>query len=266
MMADDKNKLLCDINNQKGIYKLLAIMQSLRAPDGGCPWDLKQNYQSILPYTIEEVYEVAEAIESGDFDSLKEELGDLLFQVVFYAQLGKEDGLFDFDRIVENINEKLISRHPHVFSSQNDLSDSEIKNAWEELKVEERKSKGKSGTLDDIPKALPELKRAQKIQKRVAKIGFDWEHVNQVWDKIFEECDEVKTAETDAQQEEELGDLLFAVVNLTRHYGFDAEIALRKANQKFSNRFNKLESKAEKQLHEYSLEELEVMWQGVKRS
>nr|WP_281282005.1 nucleoside triphosphate pyrophosphohydrolase [Aliikangiella coralliicola] len=264
-------KLLAQVENSSGIDKLLAVMSSLRDREGGCPWDLEQDYQTILPFTIEEVYEVAEAIESKDFDSLKDELGDLLFQVVFYAQLTKEEKRFDFYAIVENICDKLVRRHPHVFGDVQFESEKQLKQAWEEQKHQERQQKSKTNTsvLDDIPKALPELKRAQKIQKRVAKIGFDWENVDQVWDKVKEECEEITLAADQGDSEnleEEVGDLLFAVVNLSRHYGIDADMALRKANQKFDSRFRKVETFSEKPLNQSTLEELELLWQRAKKT
>lgn len=258
-----------------GVDKLLAVMQSLRDPITGCPWDLKQSYDSILPFTLEEVYEVAEAIENKDFASLKDELGDLLFQIVFYARLAEEQGRFDFFAIVENLCDKLIRRHPHVFAEITPgKTDAELHLAWEKQKHLERAGKSAEpevaqSLLDDIPKALPELKRAQKIQQRVAKQGFDWPCVSQVWHKIDEEILEVKQAAQSGDQdhlEEELGDLLFVMVNLTRHYGFDAETTLRKANQKFEKRFRLLETIAARPINEFDLETLEGFWQQAKRT
>jgi len=248
-------------------------MQQLRDPVSGCPWDRKQNYQTILPYTIEEVYEVADAIERDDFSDLKEELGDLFFQVVFYAQLASEDGYFDLFDVVESISRKLIRRHPHVFDNKIYADENEVHQAWENQKHIERQNKNKEGEakavslLDDIPKVLPELKRAQKIQKRVAKQGFDWKNIQQVWDKLEEESDEVKQAfdSGDARHtEEEIGDLLFVCVNLARHYNVDADFALRKANQKFERRFRQVENFAEKSISDYSSEELEMFWKKAK--
>jgi len=277
---DLSSKLLASIESSQGIDKLIRIMQALRDPNGGCPWDLKQDFQSILPFTIEEVYEVAEAIESLDFDSLKDELGDLLFQIIFYAQIAKEEHRFDFTGIVENICDKLIRRHPHVFSDETYLDDKQLHQAWESQKHKEREQKQHSqkapgsenkiqSVLDDIPKALPELKRADKIQKRAAKIGFDWEKVEQVWEKVEEESLEVKEAAESGDKkhlEEELGDMMFAMVNLTRHYGVDADMALRKANQKFEQRFRVVESSTEKPLQESTLDEMEALWKRAKLS
>lgn len=254
------------------IEHLKSIMQDLREPSSGCPWDLKQNYQSIIPYTIEEVYEVADAVERENYSDLKDELGDLLFQVVFYAQLASEDGFFDLDDVISNICEKLERRHPHVFSQQKNLSEEQISKAWEDIKAEERESKSEDSSvslLDDIPNVLPELKRAHKIQSRVAKQGFDWPEVNHVWQKLDEEALEIKQAVDLGEQqhiEEELGDLLFVCVNLARHYKVDADIALRKANNKFIRRFKHVESLAEKPISEYSLEQLEAFWQESKKT
>lgn len=271
-MPEDKNtaeQLLSRVEQAEGIEKLLQVMAALRDKEGGCPWDLQQSYQSILPFTIEEVYEVAEAIENNDFDSLRDELGDLLFQVVFYAQIAKEEGRFDFQQIVDAISEKLVRRHPHVFSSTVFEDEGQLNQAWEEQKHKERQQKDQQASvLDDIPKSLPELKRAQKIQKRAAKVGFDWPNVEPVWEKVAEEILEVKEAAATEDQEhleEELGDLMFALVNLTRHYGVDADIALRKANQKFTRRFQKVESLCDRPMQDYSLQQLEDLWQKVKK-
>ncbi len=263
-------RLLNSVNQAQGMDKLIAVMKALRDPQGGCPWDIEQEYQTILPFTIEEVYEVAEAIEQKDFASLKDELGDLLFQVVFYAQIAKEEGRFDFYQVVEGICDKLVRRHPHVFADAEFADEKSLKHAWESAKQEERESKSSEkqvSLLDDIPRALPELKRALKIQKRVAKVGFDWDHVSQVWDKLEEEAEEIKeAAKTDDHSalEDELGDLLFATVNLCRHYKIDADIALRKANHKFERRFRQVELLAGQSLDNFQLEQLEEFWQKAK--
>ncbi len=247
-------------------------MADLRNPKGGCPWDLKQDYQSIVPFTIEEVYEVADAIERQDYSDLRDELGDLLFQVVFYAQLASEDGYFDLDDVIFSICEKLERRHPHVFKQQSKKTEEQAAMTWENIKAQERQSKSKDSSIslvDDIPRVLPELKRANKIQSRVAKHGFDWPDVSQVWQKLEEESLEIKQAvEAGDQQhiEEELGDLLFVCVNLARHYQVDADTALRKANNKFCRRFKYLESLAEKPISDYSLEQLEAFWQASKNT
>jgi nucleoside triphosphate diphosphatase len=274
MTPEQKQKkaqtLLRSVDSASGIHKLLNLMTALRDPVGGCPWDLQQDYQSVLPYTIEEVYEVAQAIENKDFDSLKDELGDLLFQVIFYAQIAKEEQRFEFEDIIESVCSKLISRHPHVFSNQTFDDENQMSDAWEALKHQERQAKSipLSSVLDDIPIVLPELKRADKIQKRVAKVGFDWPDVSYVWDKIAEESLEVKEAVEEGDPthiEEELGDLMFALVNLTRHYGFDADMALRKANIKFEKRFRQVESQSIKPLSECTLDELEALWTSAKK-
>ena len=247
-------------------------MADLRNPEGGCPWDLKQDYHSIVPFTIEEVYEVADAIERQDYSDLRDELGDLLFQVVFYAQLASEDGYFDLDDVIVSICEKLERRHPHVFKQQSKKTEEQVAMTWENIKAQERQSKSKDSSIslvDDIPRVLPELKRANKIQSRVAKHGFDWPDVSQVWQKLEEESLEIKQAvEAGDQQhiEEELGDLLFVCVNLARHYQVDADTALRKANNKFCRRFKYLESLAEKPISDYSLEQLEAFWQASKNT
>lgn len=250
---------------------LLNIMSKLRDPDGGCPWDLKQDFASIVPHTLEEAYEVAECIEHEQFLELKDELGDLLFQIVFYAQLGKEQQLFNFDDVVAAICDKLVRRHPHVFANEEVLSEEQLKANWEAQKAGERKQKTLVNILDDIPHALPALSRAQKIQKRVASVGFDWPSITGALDKVEEEFQEVREElETNAPDDklaEELGDLMFALVNVIRHAGFNAEHVLRNANNKFTRRFNQVEltiSKS-KPMKEATLEEMEAVWQRVKK-
>jgi len=259
------------------LLRLLTIMQKLRDPENGCPWDIKQTFSSIVPYTIEEVYEVADAIDQQDFVQLKDELGDLLLQIVYYTQMAKEQNLFDFEDIAKNISDKLVRRHPHVFDREN-FQTSESKNAssWEKIKQEERSEKMGAATnslLNDIPNALPQLIRAKKIQKRVASVGFDWPKVNAVVDKVHEELAELQEViNTDNDQvalEEELGDLLFSVVNLSRHINVNAEDALRKGNKKFIKRFKSVEESAQnngKQVADCSLEELEKYWQRAKKA
>ncbi|MGX5201709.1 nucleoside triphosphate pyrophosphohydrolase [Aliikangiella sp. IMCC44632] len=276
---DTKNphaeRLLNQVNHATGINKILKLMQALRDPQGGCDWDLAQTYSSLVPFTLEEAYEVAGAIEENDFDSLKEELGDLLFQVVFYAQIAAEEGRFEFFDVVDVICEKLVRRHPHVFANVCYANDDELKQAWDQIKQQERSAKlalGRSTVQDssvlaDVPKALPALSRADKIQKRAAQVGFDWRSVEQVWDKVAEESDEVLAAALSgdrAHLEEELGDLMFAVVNLTRHYGVDSEVALKRATQKFEKRFRQVESDSNGDLNGKTIEELEALWQQAK--
>lgn len=252
--------------------KLRWIMAQLRDPETGCPWDLKQDFASIVPHTIEEAYEVAEAINQQDFSELEKELGDLLFQVVFYSQLGQEQKKFDFDTVVAAICEKLIRRHPHVFSDTRLVTDSEIKANWENEKAKERQQKNAKQDLSmlaDIPQALPALSRANKIQKRCAHVGFDWPNIEQCFEKVEEEVAEVKQELNQSPERlaEELGDLLFAVVNVCRHAKQDPEALLRAANDKFTRRFNHVEKQvhnSEKTFEQHNLDELEAFWQQAK--
>lgn len=275
------------LNEQASIEKLRWIMTQLRDPITGCPWDMKQDFASITSHTIEEAYEVVDAIEQGDFVELEKELGDLLFQVIFYSQLGQEDKHFDFDSVVAAVCEKLIRRHPHVFDKEDLKTDAEIKANWENEKTLEREKKHKASSvsayaknsdsdnlsiLADIPKNLPALSQAAKIQKRCAHVGFDWDNKADVFAKIEEEVQEVKV-ELDAEHinkpalAEELGDLMFAVVNLCRHAKEDPETLLRKANQKFTQRFHGVEARVHesgKDFVDHNLVELEEYWQQVK--
>ena len=264
------------------LAQLLSIMQQLRTPETGCPWDLKQTFESVVPHTIEEAYEVADAIANKDFDDLKGELGDLLFQVVFYAQMAQEKGLFEFDDVLEVLNEKLIRRHPHVFGSSELTTDDEINANWEAEKEKERLKKAKSlnveeSVLDNIPLALPAMTRAHKIQKRAASVGFDWSELAPVVAKIHEEIDEVlvevnRTDLNEAEQKEriidELGDLLFANVNLVRHLKANPEQVLNQANQKFSKRFRLVEQHVKslgKEMGDCTLNELDAIWNEIKK-
>ncbi len=257
-------------DSQASLNKLLTVMEALRDPTSGCPWDITQSYETIVPFTIEEVYEVVDAIERGDYNALKDELGDLLFQVVFYCQLAKEDEYFEFDDVLQSLTDKLTRRHPHVFGGKNYSNPEQVNLAWEKQKQKEREEKsehGEASLIDDIPMVLPQLKRAQKIQKRVAKHGFDWTSLSQVWDKVDEEILEVKQAIESSNQDalvDEIGDLLFSVVNLSRHLDVDADSALRMANRKFEKRFREVESLATRPLSEYTLAELEQLWQRAK--
>lgn len=239
------------------VEHLLYLMKRLRDPDTGCPWDIKQSYSSITNSTIEEAYEVVDTIENGDYNHLKEELGDLLFQVIFYSQLAKEDGLYTFDDVVSTLTEKLIRRHPHVFplgtleSSTSDIKSNEvvqnekaIKVSWEAIKQAERSNKGKTGLLDDVPRTLPAMTRGIKLQKRVSSVGFDWPDRQQAFDKLKEEVmelDELMDEQPMDKIEEELGDVMFSVVNVSRHFDLDPETTLRKANEKFKRRFEYVE-------------------------
>ncbi|NIK89971.1 MazG family protein [Rhizomicrobium palustre] len=246
-------------------------MAKLRSPEGGCPWDREQSFATIAPYTIEEAYEVASAIEEKDWPHLKEELGDLLFQVVFHSQMAAEQGLFRFEDVVAAIVEKMIVRHPHVFSDADTPKDAVAQTAaWEDLKRKERAAKHTS-LLADVPKALPALTRAEKLQKRAGSVGFDWDNARKVLDKIAEEAaevvDSVDNGSDPAHVEEEMGDLLFVMANLARHLKIDPEEALRKANHKFVTRFRHIETSLEAQGRspaEASLGEMEALWVEAK--
>jgi ATP diphosphatase len=253
------------------IEKLLEIMDRLRDPDTGCPWDLEQDFSTIAPYTIEEAYEVADAIARDDMPALRDELGDLLFQVVFYARMATETGAFDFGEIVDGICDKMLRRHPHVFGTDEERAAGLREGSWERIKAEERGKRDDQGALAGVARSLPALKRAQKLGKRAAGVGFDWPDTSGVREKILEEFDEldeaVGTGEP-AQVEEEFGDLLFAVVNLARHLGVDAEKALMGANFKFEGRFREMEkavAQSGSRLQDHSLEALENEWQAAKR-
>lgn len=254
--------------------KLLAIMKKLRDPDGGCPWDLEQNFSTIAPYTIEEAYEVADAIERGDFEDLKDELGDLLLQVVFHARMAEETGYFAYKDVVVAICEKMVRRHPHVFAGRSAQNAAAVRTSWEDIKKAERDQKSHLGTdnslLDRVPHALPALMRAVKLQNRAAEVGFDWPSPIDVVDKITEEAAELAEASKTkdaAKTVEEFGDLLFAVANLARHLKLDPETALRAANTKFVRRFREIEAglqAAGRTLDEASLEEMEALWNAAK--
>lgn len=254
------------------IDKLLELMASLRDRDKGCPWDLDQDFSSIAPYTIEEAYEVADAISRDDTDALRDELGDLLFQVVFHARMAEELGAFTFDDVVTGITEKMTRRHPHVFGSAAERASGPRPGSWEKIKAAERaEATGTASAVDGIAAALPALKRAQKLGERAASVGFDWPDAAGVRQKIGEELGELSAAECSgkpADIDEELGDLLFSVVNLARHLQVDAEQALTRAGQKFERRFRELETVAGAEgavLPELDLEELERRWQSAKK-
>ena len=262
------------------VEDLQALMAQLRNPEGGCPWDLKQSFASIVPSTIEEAYEVAEAIEREDFAHLKEELGDLMFQVIFYAQLGREEGHFDFPEIVDTLVRKLVRRHPHVFPSgelygdntNTEIDEEQVKANWEAIKASERAAKGESGTLGGVAVGLPALTRALKLQKRAAQVGFDWPEIDGVLAKIEEEIGELREAVLagdSAHAREEMGDLLFACVNAARHLKQDPEAALRACNRKFERRFDAVESSlmaVGKQPGDVALEELDRLWDAAKEA
>ncbi len=258
------------------MVRLLAVMRQLRDPKGGCPWDLEQTFATIAPHTIEEAYEVADAIERSDMPHLKEELGDLLFQVVFYGQMADETGAFDFDDIALALTEKMIARHPHVFGGDAVESATAMVDRWEQQKAAERHRKAadkghRDGVLDGVIRGLPALTRAIKLQKRAARVGFDWPNLEPVFDKLAEEIGELRAEIANggpvARAADELGDVLFVVANLARHLGVDPEQALRGTNRKFEDRFRWLEARlaeAGRSPADADLEEMEALWQQAK--
>ena len=261
----------------RDISRLIEIMAALRDRENGCPWDIEQDFTTIKHYTIEEAYEVADTIERGDFDHLREELGDLLLQPIYLAQMASEQGLFTFGDVVEAITTKLIRRHPHVFGDASAKSAGEVTLRWEAIKAEERagKAKDKGGDappslLDDVPRTLPALSRAEKLDKRAARAGFDWPDVDAVIAKVHEEVDELAEAthQGDAKKtEEELGDLLFAVASLSRHLGIEPEAALTAANLKFTRRFHHVEARCRKEglsVSEAGMEKLDGFWNEIR--
>ncbi len=269
----------------KNIKDLIAIMAALRTPGTGCPWDLEQSFETIAPYTIEEAYEVVDAIERGDISDLRDELGDLLLQVVFHARLAEEQGSFQFDDVVHAITTKLIRRHPHVFGHLKELKPDAVKALWAEIKSQEKAEKlaekraagigadpAASSILADIPHNLPALIRAEKLQSKASKVGFDWHSAHLVLDKIREETNEIEEAlaKNDAKNiEEEIGDLLFVVANLARHLSVNPEGALRKANLKFIRRFNYIEENIkalDNDIKSASLEEMERFWNEARQA
>jgi ATP diphosphatase len=265
----------------RDIAGLIEIMARLRTPVTGCPWDLEQDFASIAPYTIEEAYEVADAIEHGDFDDLKDELGDLLLQVVFHARMAEEDGRFIFGDVVEAITRKMIRRHPHVFSDADARDAGAVKARWDAIKAEEKAErasraddggpKSGGGLLDDVPVGLPALTRAVKLQKRAGTVGFDWNDPHAVLAKIREELGEFEHELANGREsdrlEDELGDILFAVANLGRHLAIDSEAALRRSNAKFLRRFRHIETELARRgcaLKDASLDEMETLWREAK--
>ncbi|MEM9965142.1 MAG: nucleoside triphosphate pyrophosphohydrolase [Asticcacaulis sp.] len=254
------------------IEALIEVMKALRDPQTGCPWDREQNFDTIAPYTIEESYEVADAITRKDMRDLKEELGDLLFQVVFHSHLANEQGLFDFNDVAQGMADKLIRRHPHVFSDVGDRTADEQNQAWEDQKAEERKAKAKTGLLEDVPVGLPALTRAAKLTKRAARVGFDWPSLDEVFAKLDEEVAELKVEIQAGDTEKaraELGDILFVLANLARKMGVEPEDALRGTNAKFVRRFETIEAelaKLGKTPDQSSLEEMDGLWNAAKRT
>jgi ATP diphosphatase len=260
------------------ISDLRYLMARLRDPETGCPWDIKQSYATIASHTVEEVYEVVDAIERNDLSDLSEELGDLLFQIIFYCQLAEEQGEFDFDTVINHITSKLVRRHPHVFPegtlestrAGSSIDEQQIKQNWEAIKQEERQNKGNSGILDDVPNALPAQMRATKLQKRAANYGFDWPEIGGVFAKVKEELAELQQevdSDNKARQEEELGDLMFACVNLARHLSIDPERALAKTNNKFKCRFESMDTELDlKNNKSLEIEQLEQAWGNAKQA
>ncbi|MGX1196478.1 nucleoside triphosphate pyrophosphohydrolase [Parvibaculum sp. MBR-TMA-1.3b-4.2] len=265
--------MAADTPDLSRIDALLAIMARLRDPDGGCPWDLEQDFSTIAPYTIEEAYEVADAIEQGDMAELRDELGDLLFQVAFHARMAEEQDAFAFGDVVQAICEKMIRRHPHVFGDEEQREAGAVKGRWEEIKAQEKAAKPKKteSILDDVPLSLPGLTRAVKLQNRAARVGFDWPDTSLVIDKLNEEMLELSTEVAkggDADRlEDEMGDLLFVYANLARHLKVDPEKALRRANAKFRRRFGRIEEKLAAQgrkPEDSNLEEMDALWDEAK--
>ncbi|MEL7447332.1 MAG: nucleoside triphosphate pyrophosphohydrolase [Pseudomonadota bacterium] len=264
-----------DQTKDEPLMRLTRIMAKLRDPDGGCPWDLEQDFSSIAPYTIEEAYEVADAIERENLSDLKEELGDLLLQVVFHSQMASEQAAFDFNDVATAIADKMIRRHPHVFATTDDRSADEQTIAWEEIKAAERASKTADrnetpSLLDGVALALPSLLRAEKLQKRAARAGFDWTEAEQILHKLDEEVGEVREAIDGGEQdkiEDEVGDVLFVCANLARRLNVDPEQALRRANAKFTRRFKAMEARATSEgvnFADLDIDQQEALWQAVK--
>lgn len=254
-----------------GLPRLLDIMQRLRDPETGCPWDIEQDFASIAPYTIEEAYEVADAIERQAWGELQSELGDLLLQTVYHSQMASEVGLFTFDDVAKTVAQKMIDRHPHVFGDENrDKSAAQQTVDWETIKARERADRAQRGVLDDVALNLPGLTRAVKLQKRAARVGFDWPDTSQVLDKLTEEAAELVEARdelTQAEVLEEMGDMLFVMANLARHLGVEPEDALRATNAKFTRRFRAIEAELASQgrsPQDATLEEMDAIWDAVK--
>lgn len=260
--------------HRDALRDLMEMMSALRSPDKGCPWDKKQTFQSLTPHTLEETHEVIDAIENENYENLKDELGDLLFQVVFYSQIASEQKLFNFVDVINNLVEKMQRRHPHVFADQHFDSEEDLSLHWENIKTLENRSVNPESdyvsVVDNVPAGMPALSRAQKLQKRAAKTGFDWNNINRVKEKLDEELDELGTAiasNNQAEIEHEIGDIIMNTVNLARHLHVDAEQALRLANQRFKNRFQYMENQLHadgKNIADSKLEELEELWQAAK--
>ncbi|WP_417833825.1 nucleoside triphosphate pyrophosphohydrolase [Thalassospira xiamenensis] len=266
-------------HNSKAINALLDVMARLRDPDGGCPWDLEQNFATIAPYTIEEAYEVADAIAQNDMSELREELGDLLLQVVFHSQMATEEGHFTFEDVANSIVSKMIDRHPHVFGDGDAITTDGVNQTWEKIKAEERAQKAETkgqqrhSALDGVASALPALMRAEKLTKRAARVGFDWQSTDEVFDKLHEEIGELQAELTENPDqdriEDELGDMLFVMANLSRKLGVDPEVALRRANHKFTRRFHFIENELARDgrsAGQSDLEEMDALWNAAKQA
>jgi ATP diphosphatase len=258
-------------NPKGGMPRLIEIMRALRDPDVGCPWDIEQSFETIAPYTIEEAYEVADAIERKNWSELRGELGDLLLQSIYHAQMASEAGLFDFDDVTNDISDKMVARHPHVFGDESrDKSADQQTQDWEKIKEAERTAKMRGGVLDDVALGLPALMRAVKLQKRAARVGFDWPDISMVIDKIVEEARELSEAQQandHAHLAEEYGDMLFVIANLGRHLNIDPEEALRRANSKFTRRFRFIETELKKRgksPEQSDLNEMDALWDAAK--
>ena len=257
-------------DNDHPIHKLITVMAKLRDPNGGCPWDLEQDFKSIAPYTIEEAYEVADAIERGDMRDLREELGDLLLQPIYHAQMASEAGIFDINDVIRDVTAKMIARHPHVFGDRAASKADDVNTIWDEQKALENSSKGAKGALEGVAHTLPALLRAQKLQKKAAKVGFEWPDPRHALDKLEEEIIELREAlanGTADQKMEEFGDVLFVIANFGRMHGLDAETALRRCNDKFEKRFNGMEDDLRalnKEMKDCALPELEALWKKQK--
>ena len=258
-------------NPKGGMPRLVEIMRALRDPDAGCPWDIEQTFETIAPYTIEEAYEVADAIERENWSELRGELGDLLLQSVYHTQMAAEAGLFDFDDVANDISDKMVARHPHVFGDESrDKSADQQTQDWEKIKAAERAAKKRGGVLDDVALGLPALMRAVKLQKRAARVGYNWPDVSMVVDKIVEEARELSEAQGEGDPDhlaEEYGDLLFVIANLGRHLNIDPEEALRHANSKFTRRFRFIEAELKKHgksPEQSDLDEMDALWNAAK--
>jgi ATP diphosphatase len=257
-------------NQKHDLNDLIKVMAKLRDPNGGCPWDLEQDFKSIAPYTLEEAYEVADAIDKNDMTELREELGDLLFQSIYHAQMASEQNAFDIHDVIHDITAKMIHRHPHVFDKESALTPSDVNKIWDSKKAEEKTGENQS-ILDSVPRSFPALLRAHKLQKKAAKVGFEWDDISGVINKLEEEVKELNEAQkggNKAEIEDELGDMFFVMVNFARMSGFNAEEILRQANNKFERRFRALETALKSQgkdLKNCTLEEMEAEWQNAKK-